>query len=113
VGSSYLENVKKVAGTKEIKTYPKDTDALQNLMSGRVDAWVSDKFVALDAVKANAKANLQIGELLFQEKVAMAVAKGNTGLKDKINTALADLAKDGTYIKLSQKYFNQDISCTK
>jgi polar amino acid transport system substrate-binding protein len=111
VGSTYLENAKKVAGVKEVKTYPKDTDALQNLMSGRVDAWISDKFVALDAVKANTKANLQVGELLFQEKVGMAVAKGNESLRSKINVALADLKTDGTYAKLSDKYFHQDISC--
>ncbi len=111
VGTSYLENVKKVAGVKDVKTYPKDTDSLQNIMSGRVDAWVTDKFVAIDAIKNNPNARLIMGEMLFEEKVAMAVSKGNTALKEKINTALSDLTKDGTYLKISQKYFNEDVSC--
>lgn len=111
VGTTYLENVKKIPGVKEVKTYPKDTDALQNLMANRVDAWVTDKFVALDAVKANTKHNLQVGELVFQEKIAMAVAKGNTELKGELNAALDALKKDGTYTKISQKYFGEDVSC--
>jgi len=111
VGTTYLENVKKIAGIKEVKTYPKDTDALQNLMSKRVDAWVTDKFVALEAVKNNSKLNLQVGDLVFQEEIAMAVAKGNVSLKDKVNAALDEMKKDGTYLKISQKYFAQDVSC--
>ena len=111
VGSSYLENVKKVAGVKQTKTYPRDTDSMQNLIAGRAQAWVTDKFVALDAIKANPKTKMKIGEMLFQEKVAMAFAKGNSSLKVKIDEALAALMKDGTYQKLSQKYFNQDVSC--
>lgn len=111
VGTTYLANVQKVAEVKEVKTYPKDTDVLQNLMNKRVDAWITDKFVALDAVKANAKAHLQTGDMLFEEKIAMAVAKGNDLLKDKINVALAELKKNGTYEKLSKKYFDQDVSC--
>lgn len=111
VGTTYLENVKKIPGIKEVKTYPKDTDALQNLMAKRVDAWVTDKFVGLDAVKANAKHNLQIGEMVFQEQIAMAVAKGNTELKAELNAALDSLKKDGTYLKISQKYFGDDVSC--
>lgn len=111
VGTTYLENVKKIAGLKEVKTYPKDTDALQNLMSGRVDAWVTDKFVALEALKANQTAKLQVGDMIFQEQIAMAVAKGNTELKTELNAALDAIKKDGTYLKISQKYFGDDVSC--
>jgi polar amino acid transport system substrate-binding protein len=111
VGSSYLTHVQKLAGLKEVKTLPKDPDGLQTLMAGRVDAWVTDKFVALDAQKANAKAGLELGELVFQEQVAMAVAKGNKDLLAKTNEALEALVKDGTYARLSQKYFAMDVSC--
>lgn len=111
VGTTYLENAKKIPGVKEVKTYPKDTDALQNLMSGRVDAWVTDKFVALEAVKANQAAKLQVGDMVFQEQIAMAVAKGNTELKSELNKALDALKKDGTYLKISKKYFGDDVSC--
>lgn len=110
-GTSYLENVKKVAGVQQVKNFPQDTDARAALASGRVDAWVSDKFVALEALSKNPKAGLQIGDFLFVEKVAAAVAKGNTGLADAVNKALAALQADGSYAKLSAKYFKQDIRC--
>ena len=48
-GTSYLTNVQKLAGVKEVKNFPQDTDAQRALISKRVDAWVSDKFVAKEA----------------------------------------------------------------
>jgi len=112
-GTSYLSNVEKVSGIKSVKNYPKDPEALAALTAGRVDAWVTDKFVAKESLqsKAVAKANLKIGDFLFVERVAPAVAKGNTGLAQEINKALAAVQSDGTYAKLSQKYFQEDVRC--
>ncbi|GGJ84723.1 ABC transporter substrate-binding protein [Deinococcus aquiradiocola] len=110
VGTTYLENVQKVAGIGRVSTFPKDTDAQAALMAGRVDAWVGDKFSALDVVKAQ-KGKLQVGELLFQEKIAMAVKKGNSSLVKELNSSLATLQSNGVYAKLSQSYFGSDIRC--
>ncbi len=110
VGTTYLDNVKKVPGVGDVKTYPKDTDAIQALLSNRGDAWVSDKFVVLDALKAN-PGKFQQGDFLFQEKIGMAVKKGDTSLKAALNDALAALEKDGTYAKISDQYFGQDVRC--
>jgi len=41
----------------------------------------------------------------------MILHKKNKELADKLNQALADLMKDGTYQTLSEKYFKEDISC--
>lgn len=110
VGTTYLENVRKLSGVKDVKTYPKDTDAQQALMAGRVDAWVSDKFVALEAAKASG-GRMQVGDFVFQERLAMAVQKGNTTLTKGLNDALSALQKNGTYEKISQQYFGQNIAC--
>lgn len=110
VGTTYLENVRKVSGVKEVKTYPKDTDAQQALLAGRVDGWVSDKFLALDAIKASGN-RLRIGDLLFQERIGMAVAKNNPTLTKALNDALVAVQKDGTYAKISAKYFGTDVRC--
>ena len=45
-GTTYLDNVKKVPGVKDVKNFPQDNNARAALMTGRVDAWVVDKFVA-------------------------------------------------------------------
>lgn len=110
-GTSYLENVKKVAAVKEIKNFPQDTDARAALVSGRVDAWVTDKFVALNSLKANPDAGMKMGDFLFVERIASAVAKGNTGLAAEINKALAAIQADGSYAAISKKWFNEDIRC--
>jgi cystine transport system substrate-binding protein len=41
----------------------------------------------------------------------MILRKNNKELGDKLNQALAEIMKDGTYNALSQKYFKADISC--
>ncbi len=109
VGTSYVTELQKEHLFKQLKTFPKDTDAVQSLMAGKVDAWVSDRFVALEAVSKNAA--LEIGELVFTERVAIAVALGNAGLADGLNAALDFVKSDGSYVKLSNQYFKTDVSC--
>lgn len=111
VGTTYLAAVEKISGIGEVKTFPKDTDALQNLLAGRTDVWVSDKLTALDASAKNADAKLQIGELLYEERYGMAFKKGNSELEDAVNQALAAALEDGTYAEISRRYFGEDIRC--
>lgn len=112
VGTTYMEAAQKIPGVKEVRTYQKDPDALQDLLAGRLDAWITDRFVAKEAIKERKlEGTLQLGELVFQEKVAMAVAKGNKSLLEALNKALANLMKDGTYAKISQKWFGEDVRC--
>lgn len=110
VGTTYLENVRKVSGVGEVKTYPTDTAAQAALMSGRVDAWVGDKFTGIDLVKAQ-KGKIAQGALLFNERIAMAVKKGNSSLLKELNAALAKSQSNGSYARLSQQYFGQDVRC--
>ncbi|GAA5532413.1 ABC transporter substrate-binding protein [Deinococcus aluminii] len=110
VGTTYLQNVSKVPGVGDVKTFPKDTDAQAALLAGRVDAWVGDKFTGLDLVKAQ-KGKLVQGDLLFNERIGMAVKKGNTSLLKELNAALAKAMNNGTYAKISNEYFGQDIRC--
>ncbi len=112
-GTSYLEQVKKVAGVKDVKNFPQDTDAQRALISKRVDAWVSDKFVAKEAAAKNPKAGFKLGDMLFIEHIAPAFAKGNTGLAQAWNKAFDQILADGTYAAISKKYFNEDVRCTK
>ena len=110
-GTTYLENVKKVSAVKEVKNFPQDTDARAALVSGRVDAWVTDRFVALNSLSANPGAGMKMGDFLFVERIASAVAKGNTGLANEVNKALAAIQADGSYAAISRKWFNEDIRC--
>jgi len=110
-GTSYLTNVQKLAGVKEVKNFPQDTDAQRALISKRVDAWVSDKFVAKEAAAKNAKAGFKLGDMLFIERIAPAMALGNTSLTEAWNKAFAEVLADGSYATVSKKYFNEDVRC--
>jgi polar amino acid transport system substrate-binding protein len=110
VGTTYLENVRKVSGVTDVKTFPKDTDAQAALMAGRADAWVGDKFTGIELVKAQ-KGKVVQGALLFNERIGMAVQKGNASLLKELNAALTKSLSDGSYAKLSGKYFGQDVRC--
>lgn len=110
-GTTYMENLKKVPGVKEVKNFPQDTDARAALLNGRVDAWISDRFVVKIAMENNPNAPLKTGGYLFVEKIATAVKKGNTSLEHAVDKALAEVMADGTYKQLSEKYLKEDIRC--
>ena len=69
------------------------------------------KLTALDASSKNQDAKLQVGELLYEERYGMAFKKGNEGLREAVNQALASVQSDGAYADISQRYFGQDIRC--
>lgn len=110
VGSTYFEAAGNITNIKEVKTYQSDPEALQDLLAHRIDAWITDRFVADNAAKER-QLDLQMGELLFQEQVAMAVAKGNSELVSALNQGLAEIMTDGTYAEISQKWFGSNVSC--
>jgi polar amino acid transport system substrate-binding protein len=110
-GTTYLEHVQKIPGVKEVKNFPKDTDARAALVGGRVDVWVSDRFVAKAALDSSPAAGLKMGDFVFVERIASAIKKGNKSLEAAINKALDEILADGTYEAISKKYMNEDIRC--
>ena len=110
-GTTYLERLRKMDGIGAVRNFPLDRDARAATVSGRADAWVTDKFVAMEAIKLVPDSGLKQGEILFPERMAGAMSKGNTELVNAFNKGLAEVMADGTYEKLSKKYFDQDIRC--
>lgn len=108
-GTTYFDFAKKVPGTKEVKNFPLDTDARAALVGGRVDVWITDRFVAKTVVEANA--GLVRGEVLFAERVSFNVKRGNLMLKDQLSATVEALQKDGTLTRISEKWFKEDITC--
>ena len=91
----------------QIKLYDTQENAYLDLISGRVDAILADKYVQYEWLKSNdGKAYEFKGEpVMDSDKIGIAVRKGDDKLRDQLNAALKEIKADGTYKKINDKYF--------
>ncbi|MEM5315980.1 amino acid ABC transporter substrate-binding protein [Paraburkholderia sp. JHI869] len=88
-------------------------ESIDLLTSGRVDATVNDSLSFLDFQKHKPDAKLKIAAIdasSADDQSGVLLRKGNPELVAAVNKALADIKADGTYAKISQKYFGKDVS---
>ena len=90
-------------GEDHVTAYDNGALAVMALVNGQVDAVVIDNAPAQEFVAANP--GLKILDTEFaNEDYAIGFAKGNTALKDAVNTALEELIADGTVQSIVDKY---------
>lgn len=106
---SYEALADQFTGKDNVVTYDSDLTALMDLPSGRLSAVITDRMVGLPIIKAGAVKIKDIGDTLTHDDQAIAVRKDEGELKDKLNKALAEIIKDGTYDKISNKWFGRNI----
>ena len=94
-------------GEDAVAPFDNGNTAVQNLVSGKVDAVVIDNAPAEEYVAANP--GLTILDTAFaDEDYAIGVAKGNTQLLDAINSILAEMEADGTTQAIIDKYISAE-----
>ena len=94
-------------GEDAVAPFADGNTAVQNLVSGKVDAVVIDNAPAQEYVAANP--GLKILDTAFaDEDYAIGVAKGNTQLLDAINSILDEMEADGTTQAIIDKYISAD-----
>jgi len=108
VGADYVSEHFKDA---ELKPYPTQQELYLDIGTGRVDAAIGDVGVMSAFLKTDDGACCkQIGDPFYKEdKIAIAVRKGDKDLTDKLNAAIEGIRKSGAYQKISEKYFGSDI----
>ncbi len=79
---------------KEVKRYTKFAQAAEDLKNNKVDCIVMDQYPAEELVASNGTLKILDG-VLFEDKYAVAVKKGNKELLDQINKVIDKLIKDG------------------
>ena len=85
--------------------------SIQLVLTGRADATINDSLSFLDFKKHKPDANVKIAaEQENADYSGIIIRKGEPELLEAINKALADIKADGTYEKISDKYFGQDVS---
>lgn len=88
-------------------------EAIDLLLSRRVDATVNDKLSYLDFKHKKPNAPVKVAAEASGPSVessGVLIRKGQTALRTAINKALADLKADGSYKAISERYFGVDVS---
>lgn len=94
-------------GDENIVAYDDGLTAVQMLNNGQVDCVVIDNAPAKEFIAANPGLKL-LDTAYVEEDYAIGVGKGNTELKDAINTALEELKADGTLQAIVDKYITAE-----
>jgi polar amino acid transport system substrate-binding protein len=105
-GSTYADSAEEV--TDNIIFYDSDVTALEALSRGKHDAVITDFITGKEAIGSGME--IEGRELLGRSEQAIAVAKDNEELLEKINEALEKLHEDGTLTEISKKYIGEDIT---
>lgn len=106
----YAEDVYGKAGA-EVKLYPTLDEANSDLASGRLDGVIADKFPLLEWLgKSGKDCCKMIGDVKgTTADASIAVRQDDNALRERLNKAIDEIVADGTYKKISSRYFPFDI----
>ena len=128
---SKIKNVKEIKGKKTAESLtsnngadakklgstivpvPGFAEAVDLIQSNRVVGALNSREAFLTYKKANPKTNLtyiDAGDAIEAQKIAGILGKKQPALKAKINKAMQALKQNGTFAKLSHKYFGGDVT---
>ncbi|MBB6215211.1 cystine transport system substrate-binding protein [Anaerosolibacter carboniphilus] len=108
--TSNLADIAKANGA-EIVQIDGFNQAIDLLAAGRVDATINDSLSFLDLKKQKPELPIKVvAEQQDAAQMGIMFNKGNEELVDAVNKALAEMKADGTYLKISEKWFGTDVS---
>ena len=95
----------------DVKAYPTQVEAWADLESGRVDSVLGDFGVQYGFVNGDDGSCCEFkgDPVSADDKIAIAVRKGDTELANKFNAALKAIRDNGKYKEVNDKYFPFDV----
>lgn len=103
-GTTAADAIHKFAPKAKILQFDDYGQAVAALKAGQGDAFVTDNGIIAGLLRDN-KGYKSVGGTFTNQPYGIAVNKGQTEMKNKINQALAKLKQNGTYNRLIQKWF--------
>jgi ABC-type amino acid transport substrate-binding protein len=94
---------------REIKAYSGATDTFAAVKAGQADVIVVDEPVGRFYAKQDAATFAVTGQAIAPEPVGIAIQKNDMDLKAAIDKAVGDMRSDGTFKKLSDKWFGGEL----
>lgn len=110
LGTNYEQWLRTNVSGVDIRTYDDDPTKYQDLRVGRINVILVDRLAALDLVKKTNNTIVVTGPAFSRQESGVAVRKNNPELLAAINKAIADMQKDGSLAKISEKWFGTDVS---
>lgn len=96
---------------KEVKYYPDYITAFMDLENGRLDAVVGDEIIGRYYISKHPEnieaVNVAIGAV---SQFGFAFRKEDQALRDEVQKVFDAMKADGTVAKISEKWFNEDIT---
>ncbi len=93
-----------------IVPYEDMMSAMRDVAAGRIDLSMNDRLAIAEMMKETKLPLKIVGQPIERSVSAFAFPKGSSKLVSEVNKALADMQKDGTFAKISKKYFGEDVS---
>lgn len=90
--------------------FEKNSESLQALANGRGDAYAQDNLVLFSWARKNPGYRVLEEKLGDEAPIAPAVKKGNTELRDWVNTELAKLGEEKYLLKLYDQYVRSELA---
>ncbi len=100
---------KKGVKIKKIKAFQKATDVFQAVRVGQADVIVIDEPVGLYHANKDPKTFKVTGHAIAPEPVGIAIRKNAKALKKAIESAVSKLKSDGTFKRISHKWFGTEL----
>ena len=95
---------------KELLTTADYNTAFMDLEQGAVDAIAMDVIVAGYQIQQRNADFKILDDSLSEEEYGVGFKKGNTELRDKVQSTLEEMAEDGTLQEVSEKWFGKDVT---
>lgn len=109
LGTTYESWVRKNIPGADVRTYKGVPAMVLEAANGRISAFVTDKIVGALAIQKKGAPLKMVGDLLYEEKMGIALNQGHPQLKTALNEALATMKEDGTYHSISMKWLGIDV----
>ncbi|SMB97562.1 substrate-binding periplasmic protein [Deinococcus hopiensis] len=112
--SPYFYYVRNLPFEKKVNVFANSDQALLAFLSGSVDSLVLDRFDALKMYNRVGAKKLHISSPLWNQHLQLVTpgsSRRDSALSAAYNVAFTKLEDNGTYARLSKKYFQQDVSC--
>jgi ABC-type amino acid transport substrate-binding protein len=107
IGTTFEKKAVELGAT--VVTYKSDLLTFQDLANKRVDGVLTDKAVGSRLIKEKNYPFKAVGDMLLQDAAGIALNKNEKALKADIDKHLKAMMDDGTYAKISKKWFGEDI----